>query len=119
MPYQGDLRPPPTPDKIVNGTKPVVKDPANVADGVKGENETPADRRADGQGIGVLRQDKVPEGTETKDGGGKVISAGDSSSKTAVAKGNAAPVEDCGNPNMCIDKKSNLVACLRVPGNGM
>ncbi|CAA6672922.1 unnamed protein product [Spirodela intermedia] len=99
---RGDPRASPAPDKVAK-IKAAVNEPVKVADGVKGENVAPADRRPEGQGNGVLREDKG-------------ISAGDSSSKTAVAK-EKSPVEDCGEKNGCTDTKNNFVACLKVPGN--
>ncbi|CAA7410143.1 unnamed protein product [Spirodela intermedia] len=112
---RGDPRASPAPDKVAK-IKAAVNEPVKVADGVMGENVAPADRRPEGQGNGVLREDKVREGTKTKDEAGKGISAGDSSSKTAVAK-EKSPVEDCGEKNGCTDTKNNFVACLKVPGN--
>ncbi|GAB4834553.1 hypothetical protein Ancab_032811 [Ancistrocladus abbreviatus] len=69
-----------------------------------------------------VKKDKE-EGKEGKSAGvldssqGRAKEEGSEESSRSFQEKEKLRVEECDSSNMCVDEKSNMVACLRVPGN--
>lgn len=84
----------------------------NVQKGVDGSSEESKGKE------GHDEKEKLRDGMRSKDGVKEEGNEGNVVSSTPL-RNEGSRGEECDSSNMCTDEKNKLVACLRVPGNGM